>query len=349
MKKVTIQEIADFSGVSKFAVSRALSGKPGVSAQTREMILKAAGQLGYFKDGGKSSASAASPVSAWNQPAEGEGEARAGAILVLFPNVRYQNTDSLYWGPVFNGISARLNQIGADILTLTEPSGDSMFSLLNPKAIGGILTIGSVSTQILLEIQRLDIPVVMVDHHDPAFQSDSVFTDNLSAMREMMIKLISKGYRNFQFVGQIGDAPSFYERWLGFRSVLEDYKLEQRQIPELIGPEIANIHDTVPRVIAQHPLPEVFVCNNDTTAQFAMESLQRQGIEVPGDVQFTGFDNTDPELPILATVDVNKELLGMRAVDKLVWRMANPNSNPEKLLIQAEVVLKERIQKEPEL
>ena len=40
--KVTIQEIADFTGVSKFAVSRALSGKSGVSPQTRDMILKAA-------------------------------------------------------------------------------------------------------------------------------------------------------------------------------------------------------------------------------------------------------------------------------------------------------------------
>ncbi|WP_231638656.1 LacI family DNA-binding transcriptional regulator [Paenibacillus sp. JCM 10914] len=48
--KVTIQEIADFTGVSKFAVSRALSGKSGVSPQTRDMILKAAGQLGYFRD-----------------------------------------------------------------------------------------------------------------------------------------------------------------------------------------------------------------------------------------------------------------------------------------------------------
>ncbi|WP_334075071.1 MULTISPECIES: LacI family DNA-binding transcriptional regulator [Paenibacillus] len=343
MKKVTIQEIADFTGVSKFAVSRALSGKPGVSAQTREMILKAAGQLGYFKDGGKSGSSA------WNQAPDVEGEARPGAILVLFPNVRYQNTDSLYWGPVFNGISARLNQKGVDILTLTEPSDDSMFSLLNPKAIGGILTVGSVSTQILLEIRRLEIPVVMVDHQDPAFQCDSVFTDNVSAMREMMIKLISKGYRNFQFVGQIGDAPSYYERWLGFRSVLEDYKLEHRQIPELTGPEIAQIHDAVPRVIAKHRLPEIFVCANDTTAQFVMEALQRQGIEVPRDVQLTGFDNTDASLPLLATVDVDKEMLGARAVDKLIWRMANPHSNAEKLLIQAEIILKEKTQKEPEI
>lgn len=334
MKKVTIQEIADFSGVSKFAVSRALSGKSGVSTQTREMILKAAGQLGYFKDTGKSAMLQSSPTYT-------EGEAHSGAILVLFPNVRYQDADSLYWGPVFNGISARLNQRGADILTLTEPSGEHMFSLLNPKAIGGIVTIGAVSTQILLDIKKLEIPVVMVDHQDPAFQADAVFADNFHCMREMMVKLVSKGYKNFQFVGLIGYAQSFYERWIGFKSVLEDHKLKQEQIPELIGPEIAHIHEAIPKVVASYELPEVFVCTNDTTALFVMEALQKLGIDVPGQVQITGFDNTDESLPLLATVDVSKELLGMRAVDKLLWRMANPQSNFEKLLIQGEVILRD--------
>ncbi|MCL6459865.1 MAG: helix-turn-helix domain-containing protein, partial [Gorillibacterium sp.] len=46
-QKVTIQQIADLAGVSKFAVSRALSGKTGVSTTTREMIIKTACQLGY--------------------------------------------------------------------------------------------------------------------------------------------------------------------------------------------------------------------------------------------------------------------------------------------------------------
>src|SRR5690606_9612411 len=166
--KVTIQEIADLAGVSKFAVSRALTGKSGVSAQTREMILKAAGQLGYFKN---------------NEPKSFSGELQdynerkwTGTIIVLFPNIRYQNRESVYWGPVFDGISSRLNQKGIDILTLTEPSRDHVFSLVKPEAIQGIITIGTISTPILLEIGRLNIPVVMVDHSDPAFQCDAVFT-----------------------------------------------------------------------------------------------------------------------------------------------------------------------------
>lgn len=48
--KVTLQEIADAAGVSKFAVSRALSGKPGVSEETRAVLVKLAAQMGYFRN-----------------------------------------------------------------------------------------------------------------------------------------------------------------------------------------------------------------------------------------------------------------------------------------------------------
>ncbi|MGM0881326.1 MAG: LacI family DNA-binding transcriptional regulator [Bacillota bacterium] len=331
--KVTIQEIADFTGLSKFAVSRALSGKSGVSTQTREMILKAAGQLGYFKD------SPGTPAS--NELIDIDTKNWSGTILVLFPNIRYQNTDSLYWGPIFNGISTRLNQKGINILTLTEPTDDSMFSLLNPEAIMGIITVGSISTPILFDIKRLGIPVVMVDHLDPSFRCDSIFTDNLTSMKEIMTTVIRKGYKNYQFLGNIRDAQSFYERFLGFRAALDDHGIELKQIPSLIGPELENFRDTFKAAITQHGLPEVFVCANDIIAFFALETLEHMGMAVPDNLIFTGFDNTHPSVPFAATVNVDKELLGKRAVDQMLWRILNPNTSYEKTLIQADVIIRD--------
>ncbi|WP_040953002.1 LacI family DNA-binding transcriptional regulator [Gorillibacterium massiliense] len=335
--KVTIQQIADLAGVSKFAVSRALAGKPGVSNTTREMIIKTAGQLGYFK---KAPAAQTQTMIHPIDPLPGEV---AGAIVVLFPNIRYQNKDSMYWGPVFDGVSTRLNQRKMDIITLTEPSSDRVFSLLNPEAIQGMITLGSVSTQILLDIKQLGIPVVMVDHLDPAFQADTVFTDNITSMRELTLKLISKGYRKYQFVGNIHDAYSFYERWLGFWTTLSDYDIPLTQNLALLSPEMDNdnIEAVISKQIETMEVPEVFVCVNDTTAMFVMNTLKAKGIEVPGHVVVTGFDNTHPNLPILATVDINEELLGMRAVDQLLWRIVNRNTNFEKTLIQANVIIRD--------
>ncbi|MCR9218193.1 MAG: LacI family DNA-binding transcriptional regulator, partial [bacterium] len=47
MKRVTLRVIADECGLSKYAVSRALSGKDGVSEATRNRILEVADELGY--------------------------------------------------------------------------------------------------------------------------------------------------------------------------------------------------------------------------------------------------------------------------------------------------------------
>lgn len=43
----------------------------------------------------------------------------------------------------------------------------------------------------------------------------------------------------------------------------------------------------------------------------------------------------------ITSVNVNKELLGMRAVDKMLWRIANRDSNTEKTLIYAEIMMRE--------
>jgi LacI family transcriptional regulator len=328
--KVTIQEIADLASVSKFAVSRALSGKSGVSDKTREMILRAAGQLGYFKKEPN--------LPTGELQRTYENEQLSGTIVVLFPNVRYQNKDSIYWGPIFDGVSARLNQKGLDILTLTEPTSDHMFSLLNPDAILGIITVGTISTPILLDIKELNIPVVMVDHSDPILHCDTILTDNFTCMKEMVTKLISKGYKSFQFVGNIGYAQSFYIRWIAFRAAMEEYQLEFKQRPSLIGPESEKVEQVISE-IPDDELPEVFVCANDTSAHRVLETLKERGIPLAR-CAVTGFDNTH-EMPILATVDVNKELLGMRAVDIMQWRIANRQSSFEKTLVYADVIIRE--------
>lgn len=346
-KKVTLQEIADAAGVSKFAVSRALAGKSGVSEETRAAIVNLAGQLGYFRTEGR--------AGRIELKAEGTGGWQ-GTVMILFPNIRHQNRESRYWGPIFEGISQRLNQKGLDVLTLTEPTSEDMFTLLNPDAIRGIITVGTVSASILLSISRMDIPLVLVDHLDPTVRADTIFTDNASGMGELVRAMLARGYRSFQFVGRIQEAQSFYERWLAYRMVLEQqglvgvHGMRSEQVAlgasstplvqneSLLGLGTASIEESL-RTIPLDQLPELFVCVNDVTAQLVLDVLQERGVEAPAMYGVTGFDHTHTELPIAATVKVDQELLGKRAVDQLLWRILNPASAPERKSIYAELVL----------
>ncbi|WP_440119016.1 LacI family DNA-binding transcriptional regulator [Paenibacillus sp. QZ-Y1] len=332
-KRVTMQQIADAAGVSKFAVSRALTGKPGVSEHTREMIIRTAGQLGYFKAESKRY-----PVEI--QVEREIKEVQQGTILILFPNIRSQNRSSLYWGPVFDGISARLNEKGMDILTLTEPSSDRMFSVLNLEAISGIITVGSISTSVLLEIYRLRIPLVMVDHEDPAIHGDTVFTDNIKCMKELVLMLVGKGYRRLQFAGPLPDAASFRERWLGYHSVLEEMQLQRIQNADLLGMEYEQIRRSIAEMKLED-IPEVIVCANDHTAVIVIQALRSRGVQVPERCAVTGFDNTRTDEPILASVHINKENLGIRAVDQLLWRIKHPEGPFERKLIYSELIIRE--------
>jgi len=330
-KKVTIQVIADAVGMSKYAVSRALAGKTGVSSETRQYIVQTAEQLGYYSVKTMARSQGAPPLTldgSWS-----------GTVLILFPDVRYQNTDSLYWGPIFNGISSTLNRKGFNILTLTEPSNDSIFTLLNPGAIQGIISVGSISTSLLLELKRSQIPVIMVDHMDGEFICDSIFSDNIGGQSLIMNEVLKAGYRRFQFIGNILEAPSFKERWIAFRNALEDWNIPLQQNERLLSNEVENIHETMPKVLEENGLPEVFICANDIYAEFAMDALRNSGYEVPRDCMFTGFDYTNPKLPLYATMNVNKEILGKRSVEQLLWRIMNPDQPYERKLLHAELIL----------
>lgn len=330
-KKVTIQEIADTVGLSKYAVSRALAGKSGVSAETRQLIVQTAEQLGYF--------ASKSLIKTIHVPANIDNTDWKGTILILFPNIRYQNTDSLYWGPIFNGISTSLNQQGVNILTLTEPSNDSIFTLLNPGAIQGIISVGSISTSLLLELKRSQIPVVMVDHIDPQFECDTIFSDNTTSIVNMMDELVAFGYTNYQFIGNIHEAHSFKQRWLAFRNTLDEHQIALQQDQRLLSIEVEEMQHVIPKFIEEHGLPHVFVCANDSYAQFTIEVLERNGIQVPKHCSVTGFDFTNPDLPLLATVNVSKEMLGKRSVDQLIWRMQHQYAPHERKLICTKLIL----------
>lgn len=331
--KVTLQQIADMAGVSKFAVSRALSGKTGVSEQTREYIIKVAGDLGFFK---------ATKHTLQNQTYINRDEHRAETVLILFPNIRYQNVENKFWGVIFDAISQKLQDNGLTIVTLTQISKDSVTRLLNPDMILGVISVGTVSTQVLLEVQSMKLPLVMIDHIDPALQCDGIFMDNYFLMKQLMAKLISRGYQRFQFVGRSTYSFSFEERWRAFQDSLNEYNIPHEQNPQLMASELLDEYESV-MAIPKDELPQIFVCANDSVAIRVYDALKDRGLKIPDDCAVTGFDNTDHAeqlSPGLTSVHVPKEVMGEKAVEQLLHRVRNQGEYFSKTMLMGEVVLR---------
>ncbi|THG89723.1 LacI family transcription regulator [Alkalihalobacillus alcalophilus ATCC 27647 = CGMCC 1.3604] len=329
-KKVTMQQIANATGVSKYVVSKTLNGKPGVSEKTREKILFVAKQLGYYSEPTLTSTS--------------EKDESKSFILVVIQN-QSQN-DSLYWGKIIDGINEGLNERKLGMVIVIEEQ--NIEGLIRLTHLTGIIGVGHLSTDVLLNLAQFQVPLLLINHEDPVIQADSIYADDLDGLTRTTNHLLGLGHKNMVYVGDLTFSKSFYERWLGFRITIERAGLgDYIQAPvDLIYNEFFEenfIEWLVNRLNEGEALPTAFVCSNDDIAQKVIRSLRQSQISVPSDCSVIGFDNIDSSSyfdPPLSTVQVLKEAIGKRAVSKLLWRVENIDYPPEKLLIKGELILR---------
>ncbi|ACT02338.1 LacI family DNA-binding transcriptional regulator [Paenibacillus sp. JDR-2] len=342
--KVTMQQIADHLGVSKFAVSKALSGKPGVSAETRDKIVSVATQLGYFVN--KQTNTAAKR----NKPAPFITNTR-DTVILLVPKVRFQTRDSYFWGRIIDGVTEELADRDISALVVTENFKDNFSNLINPNGVSGIIGVGYIASKMLLEIRNLGIPFVLVDHEDPLIPSDVLFMNNMECTRRVTNYLIGCGHSKLQFVGNTRYSRSFVDRYIGYRTMMEEHGLALNQEERLLSFEGGNrseiteaLEVIVKELINEHRLPTAFVCANDSIAICMMTVLGKLSVQVPGQCSVTGFDNIEDAAwakPTLSTVNVQKEAIGRRAVEMLLRRLEHPDSLQEKILLAGEFIIRE--------
>ncbi len=351
-KKVSMQQIADKVGLSKYAVSKALAGKSGVSAKTRERIIEAATQLGYLKQqklqrsAGEQTKSGPAAASDYRL----EPNKRA-VVAVLMPNVRLQNMDSGFWGVIVNGIGYALSRLNLGMLILTEHTAEHLQTLLKPDRLLGVIGVGDISTAMLLELHRLGLPFVLTDHEDSLVPSDTVFASNMDSMAALTGHLLALGHKTFWFLGDTGFSRSFTDRWMGYRKALEEQNIQVEprtgKLPLSGTDREANIRflqNQLDRMAAQkQPLPAAWVCANDEIALAALEVLEKRGIRVPEEVSVTGFDDIgesrEGRVP-LTTVHVKKVQLGERAVAALLDRTRQPDKPFEKISLACELIIR---------
>ncbi|MDQ6421216.1 LacI family DNA-binding transcriptional regulator [Paenibacillus sp. LHD-117] len=346
-KKVTMQQIADSLGVSKFVVSKALSGKEGVSDSTRDRVIGAATQLGYFAQTNAYMKS----IKLDQHPEVPKGKRQS--VLVLMPNIRFQTKDSVYWGRILDGISEKLEAEGRGMVIVSEQSVDHFVHFLNPNGLLGLIGVGEISTSLLLEVHRIGLPMVLVDHEDPLIPSDTVFANNFESMYRLTKHLIGIGHRKLTFIGDTNYSRSFYDRYLGFRSAMEEagiWDAMRDAKEEVLLPVHGHNQDDFVEPIKGwilkrgKALPTGLVCANDMIAFGAVRALRSIGLSVPDNVSVTGFDNiedADKWKPELTTVHVPKEALGRRAVELLLKRIGKKDEPKEKVLLACELLYRE--------
>ncbi|OAS88556.1 MULTISPECIES: LacI family DNA-binding transcriptional regulator [Metabacillus] len=348
-KKVTIQQIADYLGVSKYVVSRALAGKSGVKEETREKVLNTAKQLGYKTE------DIIFPTETNTVNNIQHDRSAQKNVLVVLPRSYYQ--DSVYWGKIIDGISLELNDLSRGMVIMTET--DNFTTVINPQGFIGIICVGKLSTTILLEFKKWKIPVVLIDSEEPLFTTDTIFANNYDSSYLLTNYLIGLGHKKMQFIGNYHFSRSFYDRWLGFRSALELHNITEQSNEQVTlhnGLEFEDMYANIKAWIEKevedgNELPTAFVCANDLIALYVIDLLKALSFNIPEDISVTGFDNLENSYlrsPTLTTIHVPKEQLGRRAVKSLSNKIKNGKDQHEKVLLTCEMIVRESTAKPKE-
>lgn len=332
-KKITMQQIANTAGVSKYVVSKTLNGKSGVSEKTREKILFVAQQLGYFKQ-------------TEQQKQDEVGKAHSAFVIVVIPERGYQH-ESQYWGSIIEGLSEEVSERQCGLVIINQDQ--KIEGMIQTKGLLGIIGVGRISSEKLVDLQQFNVPIVLIDHEEPLIKADAIFTDNYDGIYKMTSHLLTLGHEKLVFVGDTSFSKSFFDRWLGFRSAIEKANLaensEDLKVEIPYETSFSNKFEkwVQERIDGDRIFPTAFVCANDDIASKVMKTLHQFSFRVPEDCSVTGFDNLDISLytnPPLATVHLLRELLGKRAVSKLIWRKNHMPYPAEKIVIQGELMIR---------
>jgi len=173
--------------------------------------------------------------------------------------------------------------------------------------------------------------------------SDAVFVDNASAQRTMVEHLLSRGHRRIAMIAGNPDSPTSRSRVQGYRAALESAGLDASLVIDGDFSEEAG-YRAMTQLMATPEPPTAVASVNDLVAIGAMQAARTLGLDVPGDVAVSGFDDI-PEArvmsPALTTIDHDARQIGRSAGRMLLQRLATPDTARQVLEAPTRILVRE--------
>ena len=184
----------------------------------------------------------------------------------------------------------------------------------------------------LVELQRRNVPVVLLEQDLPSNRFPRVVADNFTAATQMTRHLIGLGHRRIVFAFHPIHERDFVgrKRLEGFRYAMAERGLEKKATLLLdaceFGPrQVLRYHgERVAACFRRRDRPTALFAGMDMLAIRAMDTLRKLGLQIPRDIAVTGFDNvefsefTDPPL---TTVQQPTDEMGRMAAEILFDRI----------------------------
>lgn len=314
--KPTIYDVADHAGVAISTVSRVLNDSDDVAEETRDKVLGAIQELQFRP----------------NRTAKSLAQHSTRTIAVALPTFT-----TPFHNELLKGVRDRLDDEDVDLLLCDlewEAPKRTLRNFLEGGAMDGLLLVGVTPDEELAEeLTMLGGPVVLIGANLENF--DSFYWEDQPGAKLGVDHLIDQGYRRIGVITTPHDNQIRNARVAGYRQALEDANIEFD--PDLVVHGHTSKHDGFSEESGYEAMQDLIALENPVEAAFASSDVQaigawqairEEGLEVPDDFAFVGYDDIKVSRFIgLTSVAQNMHKVGNEGTDLLLDRLEK--SGPE--------------------
>lgn len=328
-KLVTMSDIAGELGVSIVSVSKALSGKDGVSETTRELILAKARELGYVFS---TSSKMANPDQKY--------------VIGVLVAARFFDENTFYnklYCDFLNECSIKGYSVMLEIVTSQNENEATLPKLIKDNLVDGVVFMGEMKKQYIQRVISQKIPYIFLDFFNDELVGDVVIGDNIHGGYAMAREIIESGKKKIGFVGSIRQTSSIMDRFLGMVKAINKLGGETR------GDWVVEDRDEegiLTSLKLPDELPEGFVCSCDQVAYTLINQLQERGIRVPEDVAVTGYDDfrfSTIAKPALTTYQVDTKAMAHAAYVQMKGLLHRKKVTKDSIVVEGKMIVRDSV------
>ena len=305
-KKVTLDDIAAATNLSKFSVSRAIAGKSGISEQTRKVVLEACERLGYVKKG---------------SPSGNEKK------YVLFVIPKIDAKDTTFWMKVILGVESDLTLRGYSLHLKVTDQSENGVAERELDGAAGVIFAGHKSLEYIDMLQKYNRPNLVLTYPPyNLFPYDTMYFADREGAYALCERMLKMGHKRIAYLGS-AERPSTKKRFAGVKEAISEYGVELIKVwDQSDSIESEQVYEDLKRMKEEGSLPTLIMCSSDAKAQSLIFTLNRLGLEVPKDISVTGYnsDLDETETIPLTSIGFRKREYGRLAVHYLMEKMENP-------------------------
>ena len=338
------KDLAKKLGISPASISLVLNNKPGVSEQTRQMVLQALKEYGCE-----------------NLMAENAGDKKTILFLVYRKNAS-KVEESPYFSQIFSGIiegvECQVKNCGYKLMVayVDGLSIEDEILRIREEPIDGLLIL---ATEMIEEQMRLftdmHVPTIIIDNYMENKNMDCVAINNEQGVDLAISYLASMEHRDIGYLHIEGNANNFVERYYGFLRAVRENKMvlnEERILSFTThgGDDLyVQLREKISRL---QSMPTAFFADNDIVAIWATKVLRELGYKVPEDISIIGFDNISLSSlvdPPLTTIQTPKYPIGCVAVNllsnKIEGKLENAFDGIQKVEMKTSLIERQSVKK----